>query len=41
MTISGSVLLTMKNVSNESCREKQHTHVTFNKFLPQIVRFIS
>ena len=32
MTISRSVLLRMRNVSDESCRENQNTHFMFNKF---------
>jgi hypothetical protein len=30
VTISGSVLLRMRNVSDSSCRENQHTHFMFH-----------
>jgi hypothetical protein len=32
MIISRSVLLRMRNVSDESCTENQSTHFMFNKF---------
>jgi hypothetical protein len=31
------ILLKMKNISHESCRESQNTHFMFNKFFPTIV----
>jgi hypothetical protein len=37
MTISRSVLLRMRNVSDKSCREIQNTHFTFNKCFPKIL----
>jgi len=36
MTVSCSVLLRMRNVSDKSCRENQNTHFVFNNFfLPE------
>ena len=37
LIISRSVLLTMRNVSDKSCREKQNTHFVFNNvvFFPE------
>jgi hypothetical protein len=32
MIISGSFLLSMRNVSDKSCRENQSTHFVFNRF---------
>jgi len=32
MTISGSFLLRMKNVSDKTCREKPNTHFVFSNF---------
>ena len=40
MTISRSILLKMRNVSNKSCRQNHNTHFTFRNFLPTIVPFI-
>jgi hypothetical protein len=41
MTISRSVLLRMRNVSDKSCRENQNTHFVFsNFFFPKIVPFM-
>ena len=37
---SRSVLLTMRNVSDKSCRENQNTHFVFSDFFPKIVPFI-
>jgi hypothetical protein len=37
MTISRSVLLRMRNVSDKSFREIQNTHFTFNKCFPKIL----
>jgi len=33
LTISCSLLLRMKNVSDKSCKENQNTHFMFNNFL--------
>jgi len=38
--ISQSVLLRMKNISDESCRETGITHFMFNNFFSQIVPFM-
>jgi len=39
--ISRSVLLTMRNVSGESCRKNQNTHFVFdNFFFSKIVPFM-
>jgi hypothetical protein len=35
LTISRSVLLRMRNVSDKSCRENQNTHFVFSKFFPR------
>jgi hypothetical protein len=35
--ISCSVLLRMRNVSDESCRENQNTHFLFNNFFLKVV----
>ena len=32
LTISGSVLLKMRNVADTSCRENQNTHFVFSNF---------
>ena len=41
ITISWSVLLRMRNVSDRSCREKQNTHFMFNNlFFSKIVPFM-
>jgi len=40
MTISHTVLLIMRNVSDKSCRENQNTHWMFNKFFFSKNRFI-
>ena len=33
-----SVLLTLRNVSEQSCRENQNTHFVVSNFFPKIVR---
>jgi len=40
MTISLSVLLRMRNVSDKSCRENQNTHFVFYNFYLKIVPFM-
>jgi hypothetical protein len=35
MTLSRWILLTMRNVSNKSCRENYNTHFVFRKFFPE------
>jgi hypothetical protein len=35
MIISRWILLTMRNVSDESCRENQKAHFIFNKFVSE------
>jgi len=35
MIISRPVFLRMKNVSDKSCRESQHTRFVFNTFFPK------
>jgi len=40
MAISCRVLLSMRNVTDESCRGYQNTHFMFNNFLPKIVSFM-
>ena len=35
ITISRSILLRMRNVSNKSCRENQNTHFTFSNFFSE------
>jgi len=37
MIISCRILLTMRNVSDRSCRENQNTYVKFIKIFPHIV----
>jgi len=41
MIISLSVLLRMRNVSDNTCRENQSKHLIFNNFLPEVVLFMS
>jgi len=40
MTISRSVLLRMRNVSEKSCRKNQNTHFVFGNCFPKIVPFM-
>ena len=35
MTISRSVLLSMRNVSDRNCRDSQNTHFVFNNFFSE------
>ena len=37
MTFSPWILLRMRNVSNKTCREKQHTQFMFNNFFRQLL----
>jgi len=39
LTISRSVLFTMRNVSGKNCRENQNTHLVFNNLVSKIVQF--
>ena len=39
MTISRSVLLRTRNVSDKSCRENKNTHFVFSEIFPKIVPF--
>jgi len=38
--ISRSVLLRMRNISDESCRENRNTHFVFSNFSSKIVPFM-
>jgi hypothetical protein len=38
ITVPRRILLTMRNVSDKRCREKQNTHFTFNNVSPKICR---
>jgi hypothetical protein len=40
MTISRSVPLRMKNISEKGCRENHNTHFMLNNFLSKIVLFM-
>ena len=41
MIISRSVLVMMRNVADESCRQDQNTYIMFNNFFPpKIVPFM-
>ena len=40
MIVSRLRLLRMRNVSDDSGRENQNTHYTFNNFFPKIVPFM-
>jgi hypothetical protein len=40
MIISRRILLTVRNVSDKSCRENQNTHFMFNNVFPKIVPFM-
>ena len=41
MTVSRSVLLRTRNVSNKRCTENQNTHFMCGKFFPKILPFMS
>jgi len=41
LTISCSIRLEMRNISDKSCRENQYTHFMFNNFFSKIVSFIN
>jgi hypothetical protein len=40
MTMSRRIFFRMRNVSNKSCRENQHTHFMFSHFFLNIVPFM-
>jgi hypothetical protein len=40
MTITYSVLLKMRNISQNPCRKNQNIHFMFNNFIPNIVSFM-
>ena len=40
LTISRSILLEMRNVSDKSCREHQNTHFVFSNFFSKILPFM-
>jgi len=40
VTVSRWIILWMRNVSDESCRENQNTHFISNNFYPKIMQFM-
>ena len=40
LIISRSIILTMRNVPDKSCRENQNTHFVFCDYFPKIVPFM-